>query len=205
MGAIYGAQGIVNSGLIPSLVWKLQREEEEIQGLLLDTLAACLMEDATEALGSHVVPFLKQKLLSTNDDIRSKAARTLIAVSIPLEGKNQVWQHDVIPILVHLLKDRVEEVQANAAGALMYATVTTQGKYAALDTEAIHPLLSLLGSSLSKARLNATKALTMLAEAPEGRKFLQSHVPVFRVLEDDTSEAVRRAAQIAVKVIEWKP
>ena len=75
-----GAQGIVNSGLIPSLVWKLQREEEEIQGLLLDTLAACLMEDATEALGSHVVPFLKQKLLSTNDDIRSKAARTLIAV-----------------------------------------------------------------------------------------------------------------------------
>ncbi|XP_030192323.1 radial spoke head 14 homolog [Lynx canadensis] len=200
-----GAQGIVNSGLIPSLVWKLQREEEEIQGLLLDTLAACLTEDATEALGSHVVPFLKQKLLSTNDDIRSKAARTLIAVSIPLEGKNQVWQHDVIPILVHLLKDRVEEVQANAAGALMYATVTTQGKYAALDTEAIHPLLSLLGSSLSKARLNATKALTMLAEAPEGRKFLQSRVPVFRVLEDDTSEAVRRAAQIAVKVIEWKP
>ena len=79
------------------------------------------------------------------------------------------------------------------------------GKYAALDTEAIHPLLSLLGSSLSKARLNATKALTMLAEAPEGRKFLQSRVPVFRVLEDDTSEAVRRAAQIAVKVIEWKP
>ncbi|XP_049475051.1 radial spoke head 14 homolog [Panthera uncia] len=200
-----GAQGIVNSGLIPSLVWKLQREEEEIQGLLLDTLAACLMEDATEALGSHVVPFLKQKLLSTNDDIRSKAARTLIAVSIPLDGKNQVWQHDVIPILVHLLKDKVEEVQANAAGALMYATVTTQGKYAALDTEAIHPLLSLLGSSLSKARLNATKALTMLAEAPEGRKFLQSRVPVFRVLEDDTSEAVRRAAQIAVKVIEWKP
>lgn len=75
-----GAQGIVNSGLIPSLVWKLQREEEEIQGLLLDTLAACLMVDATEALSSGVVPFLKQKLLSANNDIRSKAARTLIAV-----------------------------------------------------------------------------------------------------------------------------
>ncbi|XP_077605383.1 radial spoke head 14 homolog [Crocuta crocuta] len=200
-----GAQGIVNSGLIPSLVWKLQREEEEIQELLLDTLAACLMEDATEALSSCVVPFLKQKLLSANDSIRSKAACVLIAVSIPLEGKNQVWQHDVIPILVHLLKDKVEEVQANASGALMYATVTTQGKYAALDTEAIQPLLGLLDSSLSKARLNATKALTMLAEAPEGRKFLQPHVPIFRVLENDTSEAVRRAAQIAIKVIEWKP
>lgn len=75
-----GAQGIVRSGLIPSLVWKLQREEEEIQELLLDTLAACLMEDATEALNSLVVPFLKQKLLSPNDNIRSKAAHTLIAV-----------------------------------------------------------------------------------------------------------------------------
>ncbi|KAM8918512.1 radial spoke head 14 homolog isoform 1-T2 [Lycaon pictus] len=200
-----GAQGIVNSGLIPSLVWKLQREEEEIQGLLLDTLAACLLEDATEALSNRVVPFLKQKLLSTNDDIRSKAACMLTVVSIPLEGKNQVWQHDVIPILVHLLKDKMEEVQANAAGALMYATMTTQGKYAALDAEAIHPLLNLLCSSLSKARLNATKALTMLAETPEGRKFLRSHVPVFRTLEEDTSEAVRRAARTAIKVIEWKP
>ena len=75
-----GAQGIVNSGLIPSLVWKLQREEEEIQGLLLDTLAACLLEDPTEALSNRVVPFLKQKLLSTNDDIRSKAACMLTVV-----------------------------------------------------------------------------------------------------------------------------
>ncbi|XP_061025757.1 radial spoke head 14 homolog [Eubalaena glacialis] len=200
-----GAKGIVNSSLIPSLVWKLQREEEGIQELLLDTLAACLMEDATEALASQAVPFLKEKLLSANSNIRSKAAQALIAVSIPLEGKNQVWQHDVIPILVHLLKDKEEEVQANAAGALMYVTVTTEGKYAALDAEAIRLLLELLHSSLSKARLNAIKVLTMLAEAPEGRKLLQSHVPTFRALEEDTSAAVQRAAQIAVKVIEWKP
>ncbi|XP_007451121.1 PREDICTED: rhabdoid tumor deletion region protein 1 [Lipotes vexillifer] len=200
-----GAKGIVNSSLIPSLVWKLQREEEGIQELLLDTLAACLMEDATEALASQVVPLLKEKLLSANSNVRSKAAQALIAVSIPLEGKNQVWQHDVIPILVHLLKDKEEEVQASAAGALMYVTVTTKGKYAALDTEAIRPLLELLHSSLSKARLNAIKVLTMLAEAPEGRKLLQSHVPTFRALEEDTSAAVQQAAQIAVKVIEWKP
>ncbi|DAA20409.1 TPA: rhabdoid tumor deletion region gene 1 [Bos taurus] len=200
-----GALGIVNSGLIPSLVWKLQREEEEIQVLLLDTLAACLTEDATEALASRAVPFLKEKLLSTNCNIRSKAARTLIAVSVPPEGKIQVWQHDVIPILVHLLKDRDEEVQANAAGALMNATVTTEGKYAALDAEATRPLLQLLTSSLSKARLNAIKALTMLAEAPEGRKLLQPHVATFRALEEDFSPAVQRAAQIAIRVIEWKP
>ncbi|XP_006157240.1 radial spoke head 14 homolog [Tupaia chinensis] len=201
-----GAQGIVNSGLITSLVWKLQKEDEKVQELILDTLAPCLQEDATEALSTHVVPFLKQKLLSANDNIRSKAARTLIAVSIPLEGKNQIWQHDVIPILVHLLTDKVEEVQANAAGALMYAAVTTEGKYAALDAEAIRPLLELLlYSKVSKVRLNATKALTMLAEAPEGRAYLQLHVPTFRVLETDSSEAIRRAALTALKVIEWKP
>ncbi|XP_008155424.1 radial spoke head 14 homolog [Eptesicus fuscus] len=200
-----GAKGIVSSGLIPSLVRKLHREEEGIQEILLDTLAACLQEDATEALNSRVVPFLKEKLLSPNETIRCKAARTLIAVSIPLEGKKQVWRHDVIPILVHLLQDPVEEVQANAAGALMYATVTTEGKYAALDAEAIHPLLGLLVSSLQKARLNAIKALTMLAEAPEGRKILKAHVHTFRVLEADPSEAVQRAAQVAIKVIEWKP
>ncbi|XP_031298246.1 radial spoke head 14 homolog [Camelus dromedarius] len=163
------------------------------------------MEDATEALASCVVPFLKEKLLSANSDIRAKAARTLIAVSIPLEGKNQVWQHDVIPILAHLLKDKVDEVQANAAGALTYATVTTKGKYAALDAEAIRPLLELLHLSSSKVRLNAIKALTMLAEAPEGRKLLQAHVPTFRALEKDASAAVRQAAQIAIQVIEWKP
>ncbi|XP_008055710.1 radial spoke head 14 homolog [Carlito syrichta] len=200
-----GARGIISNGLIPLLVWKLHREEEEIQELILDTLAPCLQEDATEALSSRVVPFLKQKLLSTNGNIRSKAARALISVSIPLEGKIQVWQHDVIPILVHLLKDDEAEVQANAAGALMYATVTTKGKYAALDAEAIKPLLELLLTPTSKVRLNATKALTMLAEAPEGRKILQAHVPIFRILEEQSTEAVKRAAQIAIKVIEWKP
>lgn len=79
------------------------------------------------------------------------------------------------------------------------------GKYAALDAEAIPPLMQLLSSAKSKVRLNATKALTMLAEAPEGRAYLQSHVHVFRVLEAEQNEAIKRAAQIAIKVIEWKP
>ncbi|XP_004636388.1 radial spoke head 14 homolog [Octodon degus] len=200
-----GAHGIISSGLIPSLVWKLPREEENIQELILDTLASCLQEDVTEALGSRAVPFLRQKLLSPNTNIRSKAARVLVAISIPLEGKNQVRQHDVIPILVDLLKDKDHEVQANAAGALMYATVTTEGKYAALDADAIDPLLKLLSSPLTKVRLNATKALTMLAEAPEGRRRLQPQVPAFRILESDDNRIIQRAAQIAIKVIEWKP
>ncbi|XP_004467763.2 radial spoke head 14 homolog [Dasypus novemcinctus] len=200
-----GARGIVQNGLIPSLVWKLPREEEGIQELILDTLAPCLQEDASEALSSRVVPYLREKLLSASASIRSKAARALTAISIPLEGKNQVWQFDVIPILVDLLTDKCAEVQANAAGALMYAAVTTEGKYAALDVEATRPLLDLLQSPVSKVRLNALKALTMLAEAPEGRKLLQTHVGTFRFLEADASEAVRRAAQITIRVVEWKP
>lgn len=79
------------------------------------------------------------------------------------------------------------------------------GKYAALDSDAIPLLLNLLESPLSKARLNAVKTLTMLAEAPEGRKILQSHVTLFRSLEGDSSVAVKQAAKIAIKVIEWKP
>ncbi|KAL1771413.1 radial spoke head 14-like [Sigmodon hispidus] len=201
-----GAQGIVNSGLISSLVWKLQTEEEHIQQIILDTLAPCLQEDATEALDSYAVPRLKEKLLSENPQIRSKASRALIAISIPLEGKNQVWQNNVIPILVELLSDTEEEVQANAAGALMHAAVTTEGKYAALDADAITPLLELLCSTVTtKVCLNAIKALTMLAEAPEGRKLLHSHVPTFRLFQLHKNEAIQRAAEVAIKVIEWKP
>ncbi|XP_021060160.1 radial spoke head 14 homolog isoform X2 [Mus pahari] len=201
-----GAEGIVMSGLIPSLVRKLLKEEEHIQEIILDTLALCLQEDATEALESQAVPCLKEKLLSKNSQIRSKAARALIAISIPLDGKKQVWKNEVIPILVTLLSDTDEEVKANAAGALMHATVTTEGKYAALDANAIDPLLELLRTtSKTKVCLNATKALTMLAEAPEGRKLLLPHVPTFCYFLTHKNEAIRRAAEVAIKVIEWKP
>lgn len=45
----------------------------------------------------------------------------------------------------------------------------------------------------------------MLAEAPEGRKSLLPHVPTFRLLQMHKNEAIRRAAQVAIKVIEWRP
>ncbi|KAL0625605.1 Radial spoke head 14-like protein, partial [Plecturocebus cupreus] len=207
-----GAEEIISKGLISPLVGKLQGEvEEEFQELILDTLVLCLREDATEALNSNVVPILKQKLISTNENIRSKAARALLNVSISRVGKKQVCQFDVIPILVHLLKDPVEHVKSNAAGALMFATVITEGKYAALEAEAINPLLELLRSPMIVARLYATKALTMLAEAPEGRKILQAHVSTLRDMEVEPhekpqmAEALQRAARIAVSVIKFKP
>lgn len=80
------------------------------------------------------------------------------------------------------------------------------GKYAALDADATEPLLELLSTfSTTKVCLNATKALTMLAEAPEGRKLLLPRVPTFRFFLEHKNEAIRRAAEVAIKVIEWRP
>ncbi|XP_072455946.1 radial spoke head 14 homolog [Notamacropus eugenii] len=200
-----GADSILASGLIPFLVDKVQNEEEEIQDLILDTLYFCLQWDTTQALQTRAVPILRGKLLSPNENIRSKAAHTLMAICMPLDGKHQVWEHDVIPLLVMLLDDPSLEVKGNAAGALMFAAVTTEGKYAALDAGAIPSLLELLAIDVVKVRLNAIKALTMLAEAPEGRQALLKEVHRFKALIHSQVLAVSRAAQIATKVIEWKP
>ncbi|XP_063000094.1 radial spoke head 14 homolog [Elgaria multicarinata webbii] len=200
-----GAVGIVDSGLVPSLVFKLKTELEEIQELVLDTLVGCLRVEAFEALATGAVAILKKKLSHPSLGIRSRAAQALMAISVPLEGKNTLFEEGVFPDLVLLLYDEDAEVRANAAGALMNAAVTTQGKYAAISADAIDTLLPLINDDKSKVRLYAIKALTMLAEAPEGRKVLLFHVPAFQERLNDSSVAVKRAAQIAVQVIEWKP
>nr|XP_020654771.1 radial spoke head 14 homolog [Pogona vitticeps] len=200
-----GAIGIVESGLVPSLVLKLKTELEDIQELILETLAGCLRVEAFEALASGAVGILKEKLCHPLVAIRSKAAQALMAISVPLEGKNMVLQEDVFSDLVFLLEDEDAEVRANAAGALMFAAVTTPGKYAAINADAINTLLPLINDDKSKVRLYAIKALTMLAEAPEGRRALLPQVQDFRERMNDSSPAVKRAAQIAVEVIEWKP
>uniref|UniRef100_A0A8D0HGU6 Radial spoke head 14 homolog n=1 Tax=Sphenodon punctatus TaxID=8508 RepID=A0A8D0HGU6_SPHPU len=200
-----GAVGIVESSLVPSLVLKLKTELDDIQELILDTLSGCLRVEAFEALASGGVHILKEKLIHESVAIRSKAARALLGISVPLEGKNIVWEEEVIPELFNLLEDADDQVRANAAGALMNAAITTQGKYAALGANAIPCLLNLINDETSKVRLNSVKALTMLAEAPEGRKTLLSHVDQFKERMNDSSEAVSRAASIAVRVIEWKP
>lgn len=79
------------------------------------------------------------------------------------------------------------------------------GKYAAIDAAAIETLLPLIHDGKSKVRLYSIKALTMLSEAPEGRKTLLCHVEEFKLRMEDPNKAVRRAAEIAVEVITWKP
>lgn len=200
-----GAQGIVEADLIATLVTKLKDEVDEIKKLILDTLHFCLLVDTEKALKAGAMEIFTS-LLSHNDPvIRARAARDIMDLSAPLDGKNKAVEvHSVTP-LVGLLKDSSPDVKASAAGALMIITITTKGKYTAIEAKAIPPLVSLVDDDTSEVRANALKALTCLSEAPEGRKTLLEHVDKIKKHLDDKIPAVARAAQIAVKVIEWKP
>ncbi|XP_075687855.1 radial spoke head 14 homolog [Rhinoderma darwinii] len=200
-----GAAALVDAGLVSQLVKKLESELDEIQEVILDTLHFCLQADATQALGAGAVMILKRKLSHPLVSIRRKAACTLMEICVPLEGKESVCKAEVIPLLVQLLDDSDAEVRANVAGALMYITITTQGKYAALHSGATPKLLALVKDSHSKVRLNCLKALTTLSETPEGRKILLQDVNLIIGCMEDPSEAVKRAASVAVRVIQWKP
>ncbi|KAM9329769.1 radial spoke head 14 homolog [Gastrophryne carolinensis] len=200
-----GAAELVDAGLVAQLVSKLESEDDEIQAVILETLHFCLQTDATQALNSGAVPILKAKLSHSSASIRRKAACALMELCVPLEGKESMCKAEVVPILVQLLEDQDAEVIANVAGALMFITITTQGKYAALHSGAIPKLLNLVKHNHSKVRLNSLKALTTLSETPEGRKVLLQHVNVIQECLMDPSEAVSRAAAIAVRVIQWKP
>ncbi|XP_043925748.1 radial spoke head 14 homolog [Protopterus annectens] len=200
-----GAAGVVEAGLVPTLVEKLKTELEDIAELILDTLHFCLRIDTIQALNAGAVSVLKEKLSHTSVCIRWKAARAMMGISVPLEGKKKICEEEVIPLLVRLLSDQEPKVQANAAGALMSATITTQGRYAALEAYAIPPLLDLIKSPVSEVRLNVLKTITTLAEAPAGRKELLNHLTQLSELTVDTSEAVQKAAKTAVRVISWKP
>lgn len=201
-----GAQGIVNAKLIPILVKKLSLETEEIKVLILDTLHFCMAVDTEQALKSGAMEMFTKLLEHKSHIIRAKAARDIMDLSVPLDGKNKAVEVKSVPELVTLLKDKDADVRANAAGALMMITITTKGKYTAINEgKAIQPLVDLVDDSKSEVRLNALKALTCLSEAPEGRKVLLDHVEKIKARTTDPIPAVVKAANIAVKVITWKP
>ncbi|RMC05994.1 hypothetical protein DUI87_17539 [Hirundo rustica rustica] len=200
-----GAGGVLRAALIPSLVLKLKTELDEIQELILETLSNCLRVEVSEALAAGAVTVLKERLSHPSTAIRSKAAWVLLEISSHAEGKIAVCKEEVIPVLVSLLEDAQPEVQASSTGALMFALVKPQGRSSAMGAEALPPLVRLVAEETSKARLNAIKTLTLLAELPEGRQALLLHRDTFQRCLEDPSEAVQRAADIAISVIDWKP
>ncbi|KAK7475793.1 hypothetical protein BaRGS_00032939 [Batillaria attramentaria] len=200
-----GALGIVQTNLVPILVQKLLSELDEIKKLILDTLHFCMRVDTEKALKADAMTAFTELLSHKNSGIRAKAARDIMDLSVPLDGKNKAVECGSVPPLIELLKDPLSDVRANAAGAIMTITITTKGKYTAIDAGAIAPLVDLVQDATSEVRLNALKALTCLSEAPEGRKVLLEHVEEVRSRMADAIPAVCKAAEIAVRVITWKP
>ncbi|CAG2239140.1 Radial spoke head 14 homolog [Mytilus edulis] len=181
-------------------------ETEEIKILILDTLHFCMAVDTEQALKAGAMEMFTKLLEHKSPVIRAKASRDIMNLSVPLDGKNKAVEVKSVPELVKLLKDKDADVRANAAGALMMITITTKGKYTAINEgKAIQPLVDLVDDEKSEVRLNALKALTCLSEAPEGRKVLLDHVEKIKNRTTDSIPAVVKAANIAVKVITWKP
>ncbi|XP_078331854.1 radial spoke head 14 homolog [Crassostrea virginica] len=201
-----GAEGIVNANLVAILVKKLSTEKDEIKILILDTLHFCMRVNTQQALAAGAMETFTKLLDHASEVIRAKAARDIMDLSVPLDGKNKAVDVKSVPPLVRLLKDKEPDVRANAAGALMMITITTKGKYTAINEgKAIQPLVELVDDPVSEVRLNAIKALTCLSEAPEGRAVLLKHVEKIKAHETDSIPAVVKAANIAVRVITWKP
>ena len=200
-----GAEGVVNCNLIATLVGKLPTEHDEIKNLILDTLHFCLMVDTEQALKARGMEIFTDLLTHELDVIRGKAARDIMDLSMPRDGKDKAVEVKCVPILVNLLQDVNPDVRANAAGALMTITITTKGKYTALEAGAIDPLVELVDDPHSEVRANALKCLTCLSEAPEGRSTLLKHVDKIELRTHDEIPAIRKAAETAVQVITWKP
>lgn len=201
-----GAEGIVNAKLVPNLVNKLREEHDEIKELILDTLHFCMRVDTTAALANKAMEVFTELLKHKSAVIRSKAARDIMDLSVPLEGKDKAVEVKCVPILVELLTDTSSDsIRSSAAGAIMMIAITTKGKYTALDANAISALVENVAHTNSEVRLNSLKALTCLSEAPEGRKQLLEHVDKIKTKCEDPIPAVVKAAEIAVKVITWKP
>ena len=85
-------------------------------------------------------------------------------------------------------------------------TITTRGKQLALESHVLPRLLKLLVEPCVEVRLNALKSITCLAEAPKARAELShSLLDIAKLKNDEDSQAIRKAAQIAEQTITWKP
>lgn len=200
-----GAEGVVETHLIPILVDKLKVEVDEIKEYILDTLHFCMRLDQVQALIAGAMEVFTELLLHESPIIRAKAARDVMDLSVPLDGKRKACECNSLPSLVTLLSDEDPDVRSKAAGAIMTITITTQGKYTAIKAGAIPELVKLVDDESSEVRLNAITAITTLSEAPEGRREVLENVDKIRKRTEDESAAVVKAAEIAVKVITWKP
>ncbi|KAI6660883.1 hypothetical protein LOD99_13607 [Oopsacas minuta] len=201
-----GAMYAIDCGLIPRFVERLEFEENSVKELILGSLHNCMTRDTVDALGCSAMTTLVSLLKHESPKIRGKAARGIMALTFPLKGKECAVSENAIPDLVELLDDSSHVVRANACGALMSITITTQGKKETLKWGVIPKLVPLICDPTPEVQLNAIKALTTLSEHPSGRESLSDTVDKLTDISARSSdEYIRRAAEVAVKTITWKP
>lgn len=73
-----GAEGLVQSKLVPKLVNKLPEEVDEIKVLILDELHFCMGIDTADALEAKGMETHTKLLSHENPDIRGRAARNIM-------------------------------------------------------------------------------------------------------------------------------
>ncbi|XP_002163747.1 radial spoke head 14 homolog [Hydra vulgaris] len=201
-----GTESVVGCGLMPLLIANLETDTDEIKVIILLTLNHCMRVNFVEALHSNAMLVCKSLLSHFNFSIRTYAAMAIKELSLTTDGKNQACDEGCIPLLVKLLKDEEVSVRAQSCAALSAITITTRGKRETLKFNVIPTVLQLLLDLNVEIRLNALKLISNLSEAPEGRKELLESVDYVSSLKSDyDSAAVRKAAQIAEKMILWKP
>ncbi|XP_076027527.1 radial spoke head 14 homolog [Genypterus blacodes] len=210
-----GAQALL--ALVPKLMEQLVKEEEEdeVLILLLSTLSVCFTLDALPALASDAVSVVGQRLSHRCTGVRREALAAMMALSVPVEGKQRVCEEAVLPVLVRLLSDRDVDVQTNSAGVLMNTVIITSAKLQCVDLDVVPLLLGLISQDMDeegrKKRkgllLYALQALSSLAEAPPGRRLLLQRLPLLTRWSTDMEgdQDVRRAAQTAVSIVTWTP
>lgn len=86
----------------------------------MDTLHWCFVEDTTDGLACDVITLCLDLLGYMQPNLRGQAARLILDLTVPLEGKERACSiEECIPKLVKLLDDPYTFVRAQALAALM--------------------------------------------------------------------------------------
>eukprot|EP00051_Salpingoeca_urceolata_P002189 m.47957 g.47957 ORF g.47957 m.47957 type:complete len:350 (+) comp11958_c0_seq2:175-1224(+) len=209
--SVQGAEALVTAQLVPVLVGKLPTETPSIQVLILETLHNGLKVDTeTSLVVNSMDTYIALVTEAKVPAVYAAAARNILDLSVPLEGKRQAVAKGAVPALVALLRNGHAEARAAAASGLMSITITTEGKKAALAADAPSALIALLDDPNESVKLNTIKAVSSIAEDPAGRA---AFFPAVQKLHELCSfrgtkldpQVIARNADRAVKTVTWKP
>lgn len=211
-----GAKAIVENNFTGKIVSCVEKENVVLQGIILDTLNACISYDPEPALKEGAMKILTQLLDCTCEEIKEKAAECITSLCVSFGGKKEACDIGAIPKLVDLLSTSDPGVRASAAGTLMSITIINEGKNQTLETDCAGPLRGMVAEEDYLSKLNAIKVITNIAEHAKGRVLLSEFVgPLAEfILPRETEEKLgrysnevmlSRAAQIATDVIRWHP